>query len=263
MKKRYFLAAVLVLGACGQLKETDAGTGTAPGATTEAGLSETDRTETGLSETDRPETEEPKADKSETVVRPETAVRSETVVRPETVVRSETTLPNGSTLPAVTLPEITVPEITLPEVTLPEVSLPEITLPEITVRQDERQTVYSLSADILFDFDKADIRPSAAAALQQISTSIKQREFDGPLTIVGHTDSVGEDAYNVELSNRRALSVQQWLISNGGFQPARLSAYGLGESRPVSANTKADGSDDPTGRQQNRRVEIIVRTERQ
>ena len=79
------------------------------------------------------------------------------------------------------------------------------------------------------------------------------------MTIDGHTDGKGTDAYNNALSERRAAAVKTWLTANAQ-DGARRRDPRLGESRsPVAHNTKPDGSDDPEGRAKNRRVQIIVR----
>ncbi len=78
------------------------------------------------------------------------------------------------------------------------------------------------------------------------------------VAIEGHSDSVGDDAYNQKLSERRAQSVQQWLASRNVSQS--ISTRGWGESKPLVPNTNPDGADNPANRQKNRRVEIIVNT---
>jgi outer membrane protein OmpA-like peptidoglycan-associated protein len=130
---------------------------------------------------------------------------------------------------------------------------------DVKIQQNQNSTIYTLPADILFDFDKADLQADAEVALQQISSSIAQRFANAPIQINGHTDSVGNNAYNRELSKRRAESVRQWLITKTNIQPDQMTIQGRGKSQPVAPNTKPDGSDNPQGRQQNRRVEIIVR----
>lgn len=115
----------------------------------------------------------------------------------------------------------------------------------------------SLPADVLFNFDKADIRPDAAQALRQTLTVIRYYK-EAPIQIEGHTDSKGSDGYNQALSERRAQSVQQWLVSQGNVSASSITTQGYGESRPRVQNTQPDGSDDPVGRQLNRRVEIII-----
>lgn len=161
--------------------------------------------------------------------------------------------------PKINPPEITAPDITAPEITAPEITAPEITAPEIKVRQNDNKTIYNLPSDILFDFDKSDIRPSAEEALTQISASIAQRGApNAQIKISGHTDAVGNDDYNLALSDRRAEAVAQWLVENVNIDASRLTTQGVGEAQPIAANTQPDGSDNPAGRQQNRRVEIIV-----
>lgn len=115
-----------------------------------------------------------------------------------------------------------------------------------------------LAADVLFDFDKADIKPAAADELGKVAQVV--REYPGaPVTIEGHTDGKGADDYNVQLSQRRAEAVKAWLVTNAAVPAASVSTRGWGESKPVAPNAKPDGSDDPEGRQRNRRVEITVR----
>ncbi|MDP7239531.1 MAG: OmpA family protein, partial [Candidatus Latescibacteria bacterium] len=79
--------------------------------------------------------------------------------------------------------------------------------------------------------------------------------------IFGHTDSKGSDAYNQKLSEKRALSVKTWLLTNTNISKYLLHTIGLGETQPVAPNEKEDGSDNPEGRAQNRRVEILVFTQ--
>ncbi|HJZ13317.1 MAG TPA: OmpA family protein [Acidobacteriota bacterium] len=121
------------------------------------------------------------------------------------------------------------------------------------------QVKLELAADVLFDFDKSDLRSEAVPTLQKVSQVIKN--YPGtPVLIEGHTDSVGADDYNLKLSERRAQSVSVWLQKEGGIEAKRISTKGLGETKPVAQNTKRDGSDNPEGRQKNRRVEITIRT---
>ena len=115
----------------------------------------------------------------------------------------------------------------------------------------------ALAADVLFDFDKADLRPQARPALAKVADVLKAYP-KAAVTIDGHTDGKGNDQYNQKLSDRRAESVRRWLTQAG--VAARMTARGRGKSRPVVPNAKPDGSDDPDGRQKNRRVEITVKT---
>jgi len=115
-----------------------------------------------------------------------------------------------------------------------------------------------LAADVLFEFDKADLRPQARPALEKVAAVLKAYP-KAAVTIDGHTDGKGNDQYNQKLSDRRADSVKRWLAQAG--VDTRMTARGWGKSRPVVPNTKPDGSDDPDGRQKNRRVEITVKTQ--
>ena len=130
-------------------------------------------------------------------------------------------------------------------------------LKDLNAKVTGQEIRIELQADVLFDFDKADLRPEAAATLRKVAEVI--RANPGLVTVEGYTDSKGSDAYNQTLSESRAASVKGWLVRNGGVQAARVTARGLGETRPVAPNTKPDGSDDPQGRQRNRRVEIAIR----
>ena len=115
-----------------------------------------------------------------------------------------------------------------------------------------------LAADVLFDFDKADILLKAQDALKQVAGVIREKA-KGVVHIEGHTDSKGTDAYNQKLSERRANAVKDWLVNKEGLKSVRFETRGLGAKKPVAPNAKPDGSDDPEGRQKNRRVEIIVK----
>jgi outer membrane protein OmpA-like peptidoglycan-associated protein len=109
-----------------------------------------------------------------------------------------------------------------------------------------------LPADVLFDFDKADIRPDAARALGQVATIIRAYP-NGSAALEGHTDAKGDDAYNQRLSERRAESVGRWLAERERIEAAKLTARGWGERKPVASN------DSDSGRQKNRRVEVVIR----
>jgi outer membrane protein OmpA-like peptidoglycan-associated protein len=118
---------------------------------------------------------------------------------------------------------------------------------------------FRLTADVLFAFDRAELRPQAESILRDLVVQIRKR-FPGPvaLQVEGHTDAIGTDAYNDALSQRRAESVRQWLAQSGGFQAGGLRATGEGKRRPVVPNQHSDGTDNPFGRQRNRRVEIAA-----
>ena len=98
-----------------------------------------------------------------------------------------------------------------------------------------------------FDFDKADIRPDASVILDEAASLLGGSS--GSVSVGGHTDSVGADAYNQGLSERRALAVKDYLVGKG-VDGSRLSSMGYGEASPIASNDTADG------RALNRRVEL-------
>ena len=132
----------------------------------------------------------------------------------------------------------------------------DLGIPGSQVSVTAQETRIELPADILFDFDKSDIRPSAADALKRVAALLRERAR-GTVQIEGHTDSKGNAPYNQKLSERRAQSVRKWLVEREGLTSMKFAIEGFGASRPKVPNTKPDGSDDPDGRQTNRRVEIV------
>ncbi|MDO7845769.1 OmpA family protein [Hymenobacter sp. M29] len=117
--------------------------------------------------------------------------------------------------------------------------------------------VINFDTDVLFDFDKADIKPGAAPTLEKLAQVV--REYTKSRVVInGYTDAKGDDAYNVSLSRRRAQAIANWLTQHQAGTAGQLQVQGFGEANPVAPNTNSDGSDNPTGRQQNRRVEVII-----
>ena len=113
----------------------------------------------------------------------------------------------------------------------------------LSVRQDKNAVTVSMLGDVLFDFDKASIRPGAEPALLDIARVIKS-DTAGKVSVEGHTDSKGSASYNKDLSLRRAKAVAQWLQSHG-VDKARLSVQGLGDTRPVQPNKLGSGAGQP------------------
>jgi outer membrane protein OmpA-like peptidoglycan-associated protein len=135
----------------------------------------------------------------------------------------------------------------------------ESALKDLDAKVTDQEIRIELSADVLFDFDKHDLRPEAVPSLEKVATVLRARA-GSPVTIDGHTDGKGNDAYNQPLSEKRAEAVRDWLVKNGGASAARITTKGWGKTKPIVPNTHPDGSDDPDGRKKNRRVEITVRT---
>lgn len=130
-------------------------------------------------------------------------------------------------------------------------------LSQLRATQTGEGTLIRLPERVLFDFDKADLKPEAAARLDELAEVVRFYA-DAPVAIGGHTDALGADAYNEDLSRRRAESVRRYLIDRHQIGAGRVRATGYGETRPVAANTNPDGSDNPAGREQNRRVEVLL-----
>jgi outer membrane protein OmpA-like peptidoglycan-associated protein len=119
----------------------------------------------------------------------------------------------------------------------------------LETRETARGLIVNLS-DVLFDTAQATLKPGAREKLARVS-GILVSHPDLKLEIEGHTDSVGTDAYNQGLSERRAESVRGYLVSQR-IAPQSITLAGFGESRPVATNDTA------AGRQRNRRVELVV-----
>jgi outer membrane protein OmpA-like peptidoglycan-associated protein len=127
----------------------------------------------------------------------------------------------------------------------------------VDVKETATEVKINLLGDILFDFDKADIRAVAEPTLAQIAKMIGSYSKASVL-IEGYTDAKGSESYNAKLSDRRAVSVKNWFAKHG-VAANSIKTHGWGAAKPVAPNTKPDGSDDPDGRQKNRRVEITIR----
>lgn len=130
---------------------------------------------------------------------------------------------------------------------------------DLQVKEIGNEVRIDLNADVLFDFDKADILPKAEETLGKAAAIIKQRA-KGTVRVEGHTDAKGGADYNMRLSDRRAASVVNWFRTKGGLGSTTFATKGFGATQPIAPNQKPDGSDDPEGRQKNRRVEIILST---
>jgi outer membrane protein OmpA-like peptidoglycan-associated protein len=118
-------------------------------------------------------------------------------------------------------------------------------------RTADNEITLEMPNDITFDFNRADVKPQFAQTLQGVARNLA--DFSSTtVDVVGHTDSIGSDAYNLTLSQRRADAVASQLTAYG-VQPVRIVAVGKGEALPIAPNTT------DAGRAQNRRVEVKVR----
>jgi outer membrane protein OmpA-like peptidoglycan-associated protein len=138
-----------------------------------------------------------------------------------------------------------------------EITTTDLRSAQIEVVESKCEQRLRIGSDVLFDFDQAETRGDAAPTLTTAAQYLKTAKH--AVRVEGHTDGKGTDAYNQMLSEKRADSARSYLVRQG-VEEARLSSVGFGETRPVAPNTHADGSDDPAGRQKNRRVEIVLDT---
>ncbi|MCG7944740.1 MAG: OmpA family protein, partial [Candidatus Thiodiazotropha taylori] len=123
-------------------------------------------------------------------------------------------------------------------------------LEELQALKTERGMVMTLG-DVLFSSGKTDLLPGAMSTIDKLASFLGEYP-EKTVLIEGHTDNVGTDEYNLDLSERRALSVKEALVQVG-VDASRIDTLGLGESTPITDNTTA------AGRLKNRRVEIVIR----
>jgi OmpA-OmpF porin, OOP family len=109
----------------------------------------------------------------------------------------------------------------------------------------------SFDAAVLFDFNRSELKPEAQATLSEAATRVAAYT-NASVTVEGHTDNVGTNAYNAKLSLARAASVRAFLLSRPELRGRTIAVEGFGAGRPIASNATDDG------RQQNRRVEILV-----
>ena len=123
--------------------------------------------------------------------------------------------------------------------------------------QEKKRVQDSMALYILFDYNKTIINEKSNSELNKGINFIKS--YPGSrVEIAGHTDNIGTPQYNQALSEKRAEAVRDYLIREGGVDPAKISSIGYRDLYPVAPNKKPDGRDNPEGRAQNRRVEINI-----
>ncbi|MDR0534561.1 MAG: OmpA family protein [Verrucomicrobiales bacterium] len=135
-------------------------------------------------------------------------------------------------------------------------SLADLRAPDAVPRPAAQPILIRLSSDVLFEFDSAQLKPTAQTALAQIAAELA-RATQAKITVEGHTDTFGADAYNQQLSEARAKAVADFLIRQTGLDPSHISSRGFGKTRPI---VNPQGSVEEQAR--NRRVEIRVEGER-
>jgi outer membrane protein OmpA-like peptidoglycan-associated protein len=128
-------------------------------------------------------------------------------------------------------------------------------LAALKAKDTERGLVMTLQENVLFEYNKAELKPGAMRNLYPLVTFLNEHP-NRTLLIEGYTDSTGSDSYNLDLSQRRADAVRNFLVING-ISPDRIMARGYGETYPVATNATE------AGRLQNRRVEVVIAHEGQ
>jgi outer membrane protein OmpA-like peptidoglycan-associated protein len=163
----------------------------------------------------------------------------------------------GSSCPGAVVVAVAPPPPSAPPAPPPPPSLPTQKTAAVEVIVTKCEERLRVGSDLLFDFDRADVRQAARPALEQIARRVA--EMQKPALVEGHTDSKGSDSYNQRLSEKRAHAIQTELGVYGA-PVAFMRVEGRGESQPIAPNERPDGTDDPEARQQNRRVEVAIRT---
>lgn len=115
-------------------------------------------------------------------------------------------------------------------------------------------TTVTIAADVLFAFDEASLTDAAQKTIADLAGRLEGAE--GSVEVVGHSDGIGDDSYNQELSENRAEAVKSAIEDELGSAAPDIEAEGRGSSEPVAEETDGDGNDIPSARAENRRVEI-------
>jgi len=134
--------------------------------------------------------------------------------------------------------------------------LEELKKQNLEARETERGVVVNLP-DVLFEFGKANLTSGARDKTRDIAGVLTNQAQGRRVSIEGHTDSIGSDSANQALSERRADSVAV-ALENEGVGKERIATKGYGKRYPVAPNRNSDGTDNPSGRVKNRRVEVII-----
>src|SRR5690606_13805653 len=132
-----------------------------------------------------------------------------------------------------------------------DIAAPENSL----VTEHDGEFKINVPDEVLFDFDKSDLKKEAKSTLDEVINILESLEDGQEIKIYGHTDNKGADDYNLKLSEERAKSVQSYLKKFGDIDHLTLTVKGFGKTKPIASN------EDDDGRAQNRRVEIIFQAD--
>jgi outer membrane protein OmpA-like peptidoglycan-associated protein len=118
---------------------------------------------------------------------------------------------------------------------------------ELQYQETGRSMSMNLAGDVLFDYNKAELKPAAEDALQKVAVVLSLFP-ESNVTIEGYTDAKGGPSVNLQLSRERATSVKNWLVKNGGVAPKHIVAKGFGEANPVRpTRTRTEATTSPDG----------------
>jgi len=134
--------------------------------------------------------------------------------------------------------------------------LEELRRQQLEARETDRGVVVNLP-DVLFEFGRASLTLSAQEKVHGIAGVLNDRARDRGVSIEGHADALGSDTFNQQLSERRAESVAI-ALADSGVSRSRITTHGFGERYPMAPNANPDGTDNPVGREKNRRVEVVI-----
>jgi len=142
------------------------------------------------------------------------------------------------------------------ELTRNQQLIEELKKQHLEAQETERGVVVNLP-DVLFEFGKADLTGDARTKIRGISDVLNNSAQGRRVSVEGHTDSIGSEELNQRLSQRRAENVASSLESEG-VSTGRVTTKGFGKRYPVAPNKNSDGTDNPSGRAKNRRVEVVI-----
>lgn len=135
--------------------------------------------------------------------------------------------------------------------------LEELKRRNLDAQETDRGVIVNLP-DVLFAFNRAELTTHAWTKVRDIAEVLNDQARGRFVSIEGHADAIGSETYNQQLSERRAESVAI-ALRQSGVSSQRLTTHGYGERFPVAPNTYPNGSDNPAGRAQNRRVEVVIK----
>lgn len=133
----------------------------------------------------------------------------------------------------------------------------DVIIKQLEAKEIEGEIQVDLADNVLFDFNSSAIQPKAAQVLAKIATVIRKKA-KGEVVVEGHTDSIGSDEFNQNLSRERVRSVMRWLSEGEDIPAGLMRGVAFGEKYPLAHNTNPDGSDNPEGRSKNRRVMLRI-----